>query len=476
MATNKGTHITEIQIANWMGVRVLKLDRPGKMTVLSGRPGAGKSALLLAIEEAFKKRGHSPERIRQGEDKAEIYIKLDDGTSIEKIITPTGNKYKVVQNGEPVSSPVAFLSSLLGESISSFNPVAFTKLEEREQRKALLQAIPFDLDQNMLSSAIGDLAKLVDLSKFDYSAHGLVVLDAVRESVYEQRAEVNRDVTRLKKAIEQDRRDLPDTIDREKYERFDLKEKTDALSAAQVAISNHQKDLQRRESMRKQRADLIAQIDDKKKSIQRKMEEIEQLRDQISEREQALNELVEDGTKLSADIEAFSAPDIESLQQEIGGFEASQRMLMKLEEIDRKETQLDEVQREHANLDNLHKTLTNEVPKQMLAKIAMPIEGLRIEGSQILVTNNNGVTVPLKVLSDGETLDFAIHAGRSMLGGLQAMCVDGIQDMDDEMFNRFVQTTKDDGVQYFVTKTANGALKVETDGALMEVGEPADKG
>jgi len=74
--------ITSLSIRNFLGISQLKSGSLGKMNIVVGDNGTGKSSVLKAIQEAFRSSGVTPDLIRVGADKAEILIEIDENFSV----------------------------------------------------------------------------------------------------------------------------------------------------------------------------------------------------------------------------------------------------------------------------------------------------------------------------------------------------------------------------------------------------------
>lgn len=140
------SRIIELRTENTKNIKAVEI-RPGDgPVVLTGKNGAGKSAVLESIEIALTgKKLEKP--IRNGETRAEINIDLGD-YKIKKVLTPNGSRLIVVgKDGAAYPSPQALLDKMY--NYTSFDPLAFaglgkTKAGEREQREILAKLVGID--------------------------------------------------------------------------------------------------------------------------------------------------------------------------------------------------------------------------------------------------------------------------------------------------------------------------------------------
>jgi len=453
--------ITKISILNFYGLSAFRADKLGKLNRLTGDNGVGKSAVVLAIKEAFKSSGVDPFMIKAGADKAEILIEVDQKMLINRQITQTANNVNVTVDGQPVNKPQTYLTSLLGLG-SNFNPVDFFSPKqpkgmtpERYRRELLLSAMPFnvtpdDLQKILWPDGQPDLSGYIEWDNIDFSQHGLIVLTEIQKQIYERRHEIGVDVTRQTKSIEQDKLDLPPTVNAERFKGFDLNKKVGELSAAKVAIGQQESDIQSLGNLRK-RAESIS-------------DEIEHHKQEILRLESELQGTRETGVKLKEKIEAFVAPEVTTLEADVAQYETYQKLIHRLNDIERRQKQLEQTSTERDALDELYKSLTTKVPKRILADIKLPVDGLEIDGDNILI---NGVAIDK--LSDSEKIKLGLDIARALSGKLKVICIDRFESLDGKAKKLFEKAARDDDFEYFFTivnqdPNGSGDLRLEVEG------------
>lgn len=122
--------------------------------ILAGANEQGKSSVLDAIWAALSGGDAArtmPEPIRKGEERATVSVDLGD-IKITRIWTPGGGRVAVTNaEGLQYPSPQAVLDKLVGKL--TFDPLAFARMEPREQRATLLKLVelPFDLDAHEIA-------------------------------------------------------------------------------------------------------------------------------------------------------------------------------------------------------------------------------------------------------------------------------------------------------------------------------------
>ena len=132
---------TNISIRNFKGIEN-RVEQLGKITVLLGENGSGKTSLLDAFRYACT--GESPTAfpLRVGEEKGQVQVKFDSGNSVGVLVNSKGVATHLV-NGKKVSKsaantertatcgvPIDVVATLMGkkENIFSMKPDAFASL------------------------------------------------------------------------------------------------------------------------------------------------------------------------------------------------------------------------------------------------------------------------------------------------------------------------------------------------------------
>lgn len=447
--------ITELTIHRYLGIKAFKVDKAGKLNIITGPNGAGKSSVLKAIREAFQSSGNDPDLIHSGEDKAEIFVKLDNGLLIERTITPKGNTVKVTDQGAPVQKPQTFLNELLDGSYA-FNPIEFFRAKKPERRQMLLKVMPFRLEREAIEELADELVDLIDWSKVDLDCHGIEALEELKKHVYETRREQNRAVERLRKAIEQDARDFPNGFDPERFKDFDHAKAVDDLQEANAEITDHQHRLRRKDELTTRRD----WIDNRQREIEDYIGTLKAEKARLAEERDGISGTL---VSLRQKIENFQAPLVVEMRQRLDDYQKAQKLIHKLEELERRRKSLADEEEKHGHLDQLYKILKDDLPRRMFQSLDSPVDGLEIEGDEIRVDGK-----AIDHLSTSEQMRFAIQVAKALAGKLKVICVDGFEALDSTTRETFEQAACGDGYEYFVARVGDGPLQVETKGQAEE--------
>jgi DNA repair exonuclease SbcCD ATPase subunit len=177
--------IISLSASNIKRLKAVYIEPDGTLQVVSGRNAQGKTSVLdsiwLALGGGAAMR-ETAKPVRDGEDTASVRVDLGD-----LVVTRTwkGDKTSLTvtsAEGAKYTSPQKMLDDLVGRL--SFDPLAFTRLSDREQVAALLELVDLDVD--------------------------LDALDADREFLYAERTELGRqgkalgDVPAVDKALPDD--------------------------------------------------------------------------------------------------------------------------------------------------------------------------------------------------------------------------------------------------------------------------------
>ena len=137
--------IVELRAENIKNLKVVEIKPDGTAVILTGKNGAGKSAVLDSIFMALTgKKVEKP--IREGEDRAEVIVDLGK-YKVKKVWTDKGERLEVMnEDGAKYGSPQAFLNQILGEL--SFDPLAFKDMKDKDQRELLLKVLGLDFSES----------------------------------------------------------------------------------------------------------------------------------------------------------------------------------------------------------------------------------------------------------------------------------------------------------------------------------------
>jgi recombinational DNA repair ATPase RecF len=441
--------IMRLTIRNFVGVEELDFA-PGKVNIISGRIGRGKTSILKAIAEALAGGGKRPELIRVTPDddaaqgKAEIVADLGE-VSIRRSITPKGSYLKV--EGLPKgATEAAFLEQLVNPL--GFNPVAFFQAKPADRRAMLLKLLPCSLDADEVKAQYG-----MDV---DCQQHGLDAAAALEKLLVEERREAN--------AVAEERRaraatlssQVPPSFDAEKWRAADVSSLNATIRAAGAAEQSLANKRSLVASKRTEQQTKAARID-------ALAEQIGQLKEQQFDLRDAIATADDEVAVLEAEIAATVLPDASQAQADLDAYTEAQGHLHSYDAAEAAKAALEDATAEAQRLDGLV-SQARAIPAQMLEGATLPVDGLAITADDVLL---NGVSINL--LSTGEQLLFALDIARASVGnGLPVILIDRAESLDPQSFALLMEKMQSDTFQYFVTRVDGGeVLAIDSDGAQL---------
>lgn len=144
--------IVQFTAENLKKLRAVEIKPDGSIVQITGRNGSGKSSVLDAIFYALAGAKDLPKQpIRKGEQSARVRLDLGE-LIVTRRFTSSGSTLTVEgTNGARFPSPQRMLDDLLGAIC--FDPLAFTRMDPRQQFDMLRQVVKLDVDIDALNGA-----------------------------------------------------------------------------------------------------------------------------------------------------------------------------------------------------------------------------------------------------------------------------------------------------------------------------------
>lgn len=513
----KGFAIRRIEIKNYMGVSELTTAPGPAGLMVHGRNHRGKSSFIKALKAVFHGQGIGPEKIRNGEDKASIFID-GDVIKISRTITKSGSRLEVTNaEGFKRPAPQGYLCEQFGEY--SLDPIDLIgSCETAAQRKArndkVLRAFPMAVTVEQLRKYVPRIS-----DDFDCSGHALQVVEQLRAKAYEQRSDANKTAKAAK--AEMDRLDAeakraaevapPDCFEADLnalaveveltkgrvVELFAQKEqaeksaertkgaraKVDELRAKAEATRKLGTTMVSADDIGAQHGKLVACVEEVER-LKTALEEAERqvtLARKVLDEMQDQNECAESNAKEATDLErqandleatiaaaSTEAPSEESIQ---AARTAAFKAIEALDEAKRQSALLaaasdakakaeaarkawDEAAAEAGRLGGIVRALTEDAPSELLAQCEA-LKDVRLDGDRMFL---RGVWVD--DLSGEETIKFAVELVRALNPNAGMVFADNLERLDPvemESFQR--EATRDGWILFGSCVDANGELQ-----------------
>jgi DNA repair exonuclease SbcCD ATPase subunit len=200
-------------IKNWLGITEKSFE-PGKVNIVSGHKGAGKTSLIEGFEMALTGKLDGKERrtelIRHGEKEATLFVELSDGLTVDRRLRAQSSDYlKVSKPDGAAPSTEGFLRSLVSGDI--FRPGEFLKKKPEEQAAIILNMLEIPWTKDDIQKWFGEVPEV------NYEMHILKILKQIEDKYYKERAAINQQIDVLKAQAKGYKDQLPANYDGEAW-------------------------------------------------------------------------------------------------------------------------------------------------------------------------------------------------------------------------------------------------------------------
>lgn len=442
--------ISMLRIKNCLGIKELEFN-PGKVTLVEGKEGTGKTSILESIQRFFFNKSERLNFVysEDGEvaNKAETYIDLDDGTTMKKYInkenkvTTTG----IDKGGMSPKNPETFLKSLVSEE--QLNPIKIINMPDKEFTEMVLSMIPIKVTEDNAKEWLLEVPPYIDFTK-----HGLQVCKDIVDLYFTKRTEVNRRVKDLSIEVNDIKKKLPEGYNPDDWRNVSLQEKYDAIKNANEVNTNRLK--------------YQSMID----NVNSKISNIEEVRDlKIKQFEDEIQRLKADAiATIDAEnknveiakgyIESNLEIDIVPLEEDQRNVELMKSYIRSADELKTKEDELSKKETESQELTNKIEYMRTK-PQMLLKSAEIPIDGITVDGQGNVLINGR----PPINLSGGERIKFAVSVAKSTSGDLKIILINGFEALSPSAQSEFIQECeKDSEFQYIITKVSDGDIQITT--------------
>ena len=421
--------IIKLSVENFMRLVAVEITPDGNTIIISGKNGAGKSAVLNAIVAAFKGGKSIPGKpIRDGEERGEITIETESFI-IKRVFTEKGSRLEISNSeGMTAKSPQALLDKIVGEI--AFDPTAFMGFDAIKQRTILME-----------------LAKL----NFDDLDEKLVTIKAKRSTAKTGKEYVEHELSCLGEIPE----DTP----------------TEEVSTAKLAEELQQAVAHNAEGDRTvtEQASHQLQFDNYMEHKKQILSNINSLKTQILEAEEGLKEKDEILTDLfqtiqsNADIiKAFSAIDTNAINEKIAGVEEANIMVRKAIKAKEYQAKINEHKKAFADGGKDMKRVNAEKSVR-LACSEMPVAGLAVDEDGIVFEG-----IPFDQVNDAKKLEICVAISMATNPKLRVIRMSG-NDLDSDSLEIIKKLAKDKGYQLWIERIDGGEA-----GIIIEEGQVKD--
>jgi len=401
---------------NFKCLGAVEIDTHGKSVVVSGRNGAGKSAVLSAIETAIGGKKVAPKTpIKEGQTKAVIVLETEKYIITRKF-TPSGTYLEITNtDGFKASSPETLAKSFAGDF--TFDPLNFKNKSAKEQRQLIIDMT--GLDTSDLDEKIAELT--------------------------DERKIVNRqiaDKTGVINSMVLPAGGKPNRV------------KVEALLA----------ELVKAEAQNSERIDALRQIDDITNEIARNDERIGKLQTEI----EALREANKALEKECKTTQAPAAVDTEPIKQKLRDAEKINADVVKFEAHESAVNDLEFSKAQYKELGEQREAVEAEKRKRT-ETLKMPVDGLEIVEDGLKYKGRY-----FDDLNEAKKLEISMAVGMAANPELRIMLTDG-NGLDDESLAMVKKMADSQDYQLWIERVAGDKSSIIIrDGAIVD--QEADNG
>lgn len=425
--------ISHIRIHNILGITELEFT-PAGFTTIQGPNGTGKTSVLEAIKAALSQ-GHDATLLRNGAEKGEVVLVLDDGTELSKTVTPSTSTTAVRRDGKKIARPAEAIKALT--DMLSVNPIDFLLAKPKDRVRVLLEAMPLEADTAHLQEISGVPVRAHP------GVHALHVIDQVHQQVYDERTGTNRAVKEKQATINQLEAAIPPLPEGVNGDEESLQGQINA------AADN--------------RDDMLGRITNKLNGLMSEAQQkIADIRAKAQAEIDAINtELDEQKAKAAAAREKATAKhtqDVAPLQTQLQIIrrdrEAEGRRKQTLETIANLRTELETLK---ADAENQTQALDaiNDYKAELLS--SLPIPGVEVKDGDLY---RNGVVFDR--LNTAQQVEVAVELAKLRAADLGVVCVDRIECLDSDTLEAFRESALESGLQLFVTRVSDTDFSIDT--------------
>lgn len=467
--------ISKLKIENLFGIEQLELD--GKSVELTGSNGVGKSSVLDAIRLALTNNSKRKYVVKNGKTEGRIFVKLDDGTSIDRKKRTDKSDYKSIkdENGNEINSPEAFLRDIF--TPLQLEPVEFLSMNEQEQNRILLNLIEFNKDKKeFIKEKFGE-----EINWVNYDESILEILNQIQAKegkYYQDREEINRNARNALAIAADIAKDIPENYEYNKWKNYTLSDKYEELNKdksfnekidksiaykedyankiKQIETVENNTLLQIEADKTTEKNKITTEILGLKSRIELLQKELENVdmkyENVISEtKSQTIAEKakLDENIKIANEWASKEKINTEILENEL---KIAEEMKGHINEYDR----MIEMQQNAENLKNVSEGLTNKIevartlPGEILKEVNIPVKNLTVENGIPLV---NGL--PVGNLSEGEKLQLCVDVTLSDNNNLKLILIDGTEKLSEENRKKLYEICKEKGLTVIATRTTD---------------------
>ena len=402
--------IIELKAENIKRIKAIEIKPKDNLVIISGKNDQGKSSVLDSIWYALswgdgKKK--TPRPIRKGEDKAQVRVDLGD-IIVTRNWTGNEKSYLKVENKEGMQykSPQQLLDRFMGKL--SFDPLDFSRLNNKEQGETLLELVDLKVD--------------------------LKELEEKKKTIYEERTLKNRELKTAQVQLEE-------------------MEEPEGTPEKEVSITSLSGKLESGIERNADIEDKLHSLSHTERQIDEDIGDIGKLRDRVEKNKEKMK-AYRNWLKENKQV------NIEEIRTEIYETDRVNKRIRAAKAFRGKETDIKKLSGERDGLSTKIEKLDSN-KKEALEKADMPIKGLSVD--------KDGVTYkgfPFSQLSDSEQLKVSMAIAMAVNPKLKVIRVRDGSLLDEENMKIIREMANNNDFQIWIERVEEGEV-----GFIIEDGE-----
>lgn len=356
-------HVLKASISNFKNIDYKEVEFGGRSALIVGPNQAGKSSLIQAICSPVNAKMIPPEPVKKGEERGQVLLQIGGMLNGEEVVynittyfSPEHQKGRLViedEFGGKVPGGVKMLESILGNI--GFDIMEFVRLGRTDTGKVSKDGVRRQIE------ILKSLLDKEDLRK-------LYALDQEYAKKYEERTDINREVSRREKLIESYRSEFT-TDDIQKYSKaLDAEEITNQLQAA----TNHNTNVNKGES----------KITDLKNDLNRADLDIVQLETLLAEKKNSVIDIQNEIYKVDSWLKNNPKKDVDSISAQFKTISEHNEQHRKIASVETEKVAMETDKSKSEEITGRLTEIHNE-KKEVFANSSLPIKGLEFDDEKI---------------------------------------------------------------------------------------------
>jgi len=481
-----------LHIENFLTIEEMDLDLSPGIQGFVGDNAQGKTNILNALS-AILDGSHDPRLIKDGAKRCEIRLEeIDENDDIVRSVSRirTDKSNRLTSKNLPTSlSPKIYLSRLLDEialnpiKLISEDPVKYLKkhlpmkVEASDLPRNMSDQVPFDLNENALDECEKQKQYYgsIRLKTYQEMRHQKEVVDELKRELPPL---PEADLPYSREGVDAEERKLIEesaTIDIYNKNRQEVIASAEVIKESvsrigekidqfEIAIEDHKESIEIQkhaleERIKKLRAEHAEWERETRHKIDLNREKIEGFEEQKDEKERELSDVLK---RIESNPER-STDQIEERQAEI---KSKKRKLDEIDSLKRRHSQVfdhekvyNSLKDRHSEEDELYKYFSYELPKILISRCDLHVDGLGFREDELYVNDRH-----IDRLSSAERAIVAVKLVVELAKrrGHIAVCLDGIENMDQRHREDFLDAMKDSGLKVLYTRYGRPEYSHET--------------